>query len=199
MDIQGKKVMILGQDFDNEHNTAAVIEADGENVFKNRTWINLRGVLEKAQIPLDDCFFTNALMGVRQGSRKSSGRSPGFESPAFLETCRRFFLEQVRKQQPRLILVLGWYPVVFLRDLQVSATLYQNWNAVNTITELVKDPTLVSLKNVPFYQTPGINPHVLAMFHPSLRNVNVLKLTRQDFNFFIDTEIQRIKSLYAII
>src|SRR5438132_1116826 len=58
------EVMILGHDF---HSESGYQESLGRG-FESQsqpTWNNLRGVLKRADIPLEDCFFTNVNMGLR--------------------------------------------------------------------------------------------------------------------------------------
>ena len=61
------KYMILGQDYDNVKNYEKVRDSEkqSEVALKNRTWINILVLLEKAGISPKECFFTNALMGLK--------------------------------------------------------------------------------------------------------------------------------------
>jgi hypothetical protein len=105
-------VMVLGQDFHSEDGFWESFR-QGTEVSVTRTvptWQQLLPLLEEAAIPLKQCFFTNAYMGLRQGST-TTGPFPGARDAAFLERCRRFLLRQVEAQQPAMILALGkWVP-----------------------------------------------------------------------------------------
>lgn len=70
------------------------------------TWANLLPLLHEAGIAPEQCFFTNAYMGLREGAG-TTGRFPGSRDEQFVERCRAFFLHQIRAQQPRVVLALG--------------------------------------------------------------------------------------------
>ncbi len=195
----GKTVMILGQDFDNEDNIKPVLERGGEDVKINSTWRNLRAVLKKVEIPLDQCFFTNAVMGVRKENFKNTGPSSGFKNKDFLTGCRKFFIEQIKAQRPSLILVLGWYPVVFLNDISISTALSQKWSTSKSITQVLADEDLSVVQNVQFEGIANFSTTIVVLFHPSLRGVNVAKLSKQEAaNFNVNTEVNRIQSVYSL-
>lgn len=98
-------VMVLGHNFDCETGFAYSLAHAGENL-NGPTWRTLRGVLERAGIAMEACFFTNAYIGLKAGS-KPTGKFPGVRDAAFVRRCQQFLLEQVRIQQPRLLLTLG--------------------------------------------------------------------------------------------
>ena len=80
------------------------------------TWRNLRSTLLRADIALEDCFFTNAYQGLMK-TDSSMGASPGASDAAFVQRCREFFRVQLSVVQPRLVITLGVHVPPFLAPL----------------------------------------------------------------------------------
>ncbi len=99
------EVMVLGQDFGKREDYREALRI-GHELDTATTWRHLCPLLRDARIPPECCFFTNAYMGLRTG-RSSTGPSPGTKHEGFRQWCQSFLREQVAKQKPRLILVLG--------------------------------------------------------------------------------------------
>ncbi|HEX8034436.1 MAG TPA: hypothetical protein VF510_11340, partial [Ktedonobacterales bacterium] len=59
-------VMVLGHNFDCETGFAASLHRGGENL-NGPTWRTICSVLRQAGIALEQCFFTNAYMGLNAG------------------------------------------------------------------------------------------------------------------------------------
>lgn len=101
--------MVLGQDYDNEENFKKVrcLKTQSELENHNRTWLNLINILGKET--LSECFFTNAIMGLRKGKEKNTGRSKAFAkgNEEFLKQNMAFFKEQLNAVQPQTIICLG--------------------------------------------------------------------------------------------
>jgi hypothetical protein len=66
-------------------------------------WRILLEYLQAAMISPDECFFTNALMGLKPGSALK--RMPTVAG--YLEQCRSFLLRQIEIVAPRAIIALG--------------------------------------------------------------------------------------------
>ena len=99
------EVMVLGQDFGKKTDYQKVLRI-GHELDTSTTWRHLCPLLRDARIAPECCFFTNAYMGLRTG-RSSTGPSPGTKHEGFRKWCQSFLREQIAKQKPRLILVLG--------------------------------------------------------------------------------------------
>ena len=80
------------------------------------TWRNLKSTLERADIALEDCFFTNAYQGLMD-TTSSMGAFPGAKDEAFVERCRAFFRVQLSVCAPRLVITLGVHVPPFLAPL----------------------------------------------------------------------------------
>ncbi len=79
-------------------------------------WRNLKSTLERANIALEDCFFTNAYQGLME-TESSMGASPGASDANFVERCREFFRVQLSVVQPRLVVTLGVHVPEFLAPM----------------------------------------------------------------------------------
>ncbi len=160
-------VMVLGHNFDCETGFAASRHRDSENL-NGPTWRTIRSVLVQASITLEQCFFTNAYMGLKAGS-EPTGIFPGARDSDFVRRCQRFLLEQLRLLQPGLLLTLGKEvpPVVapLAPELRVA------WMGLRTLQEM--DQRGVALLDaVRFPDVPHVTT-VVALTHPANRAPNV--------------------------
>jgi uracil-DNA glycosylase len=158
--------MILGHDF---HSEAGYEESlrNGMESESQPTWENLTKVLRRAKISPEDCFFTNAYLGLRKGT-KTTGPFPGRLHPGFCEYCKSFLLTQISTQRPTLIITLGVYVPEFLAPL--SPQLHQ-WSTKRGLKHL---DTIGPVKTrVTFEQLPGFATTVVALTHPSMRGSNL--------------------------
>ena len=165
-------VMVLGHDFHSVDGYKWARQHVVENL-NNPTWRNVRALLALAEIPLQQCFFTNVYMGLRQGEA-TTGRFPGAASPAFVQRCRDFFLMQIRLQQPALVLALGSHVPPFLATL---APQLSSWASPGGFRQRDADRTSLQA-NVQFVDE--CQPCVVAsVLHPSLRPSNVRRRSWQ--------------------
>jgi hypothetical protein len=156
-------VMVLGHDFHSEVAFARSLEA-GTEVNLSPTWPNLLQFLNEAGIKPEHCFFTNAYMGLRRGS-KTTGRFPGSADRPFVERCRRFFLRQLSVQRPRVILVLGRFVPSFIAPLSPQL---HSWARAQTFAQL--DSASPIFHDVHFMDLPPCS--VVVLTHPCLRRSN---------------------------
>lgn len=162
-------VMVLGHNFDCEDGFAYSLAHEGENL-KGPTWRTLRRVLTQAGIALEACFFTNAYMGLKAGS-EPTGKFPGAQDAAFVSRCQWFLGEQLRVQQPRLLLTLGKEAPLVLTPL--SPALQQAWAGVRTLSEMdAQGSGLVG--PIQFTEMPYPTV-VVALTHPANRVPNVAR------------------------
>jgi len=166
-------IMILGHDFHSRAAFERSFEAGGEVTDGPRstyrtgsTWRNLLPLLEKAGIRPEECFFTNAYMGLREGDA-TTGRFPGSRDPQFVARCQRFFITQLRAQQPSIILALGAWVPQFLAPLSAQLSKWRDQRSLDAIDDA--GPV------VPGTRFDGYDREcvVVALTHPSLRGPNV--------------------------
>ena len=80
----------------------------GSENLRSPTWRQLVEFLARVPIALEQCFFTNAYMGLRAGAG-TTGKFPGAASAPFVQASREFLLAQIAVQRPALILARGNY------------------------------------------------------------------------------------------
>ena len=159
-------VMVLGQDFYSEESFAQLLAA-GANAPKSATWHRLLELLNDVGISLDRCFFTNAYMGLRQGSG-NTGRFPGSRDPAFVDRCRKFLLRQLSTQKPSVVLALGSFVPLFLAPLSPQL---RQWESARTLTAVdIAGPVA---HEVTFSGSDAPACSIVALTHPSMRGSNV--------------------------
>jgi len=95
-------VMVLGNNFGCWEDFQLSV-ARGREDPDGDTWKPLLALLGGA-IDLQECFFTNAYVGIIEGDRNSAQMS---KTPIFRKTCRLFLTEQIRTLRPRLIMAMG--------------------------------------------------------------------------------------------
>lgn len=69
------------------------------------TWRGLYSLLDVAGVPLQQMFFTNVFVGLKEGA--STGPFTNAWTPEFRSWCRDFLRHQVLTMRPRVTLVLG--------------------------------------------------------------------------------------------
>jgi hypothetical protein len=164
--IADKNIMILGQDFDCEDNYANTLKIGHEDIVRNPTWRNLLSFLTDVGIGHDQCFYTNAILGIRLGD-KGTGKSPAFKDEGFIKECQKFFLYQVEVQKPKAILVLGKHVAEFIAPLSVDLSCWKRIESYEALDQRGKQ----IVKNATFDN--GIKSNLVLLTHPSFRNSNI--------------------------
>ena len=160
-------VMILGQDFHSESGYRRSLAAGSESL-SSPTWRNLLPVLTGAGIAPEQCFFTNAYMGLRAGNR-ATGRFPGARDPDFVERCRRFLGVQIQAQRPRLVVTLGMHAPAMLAPLSAQLTA---WRGAANLAAIDSAWASVVI-GARFDSASDRDAVVVALTHPSQRRLNV--------------------------
>lgn len=164
--LRDKDIMLLGQDFDTEENFEKARAAGQEDKKKNATWRNLLALLKETNVDPRNCFFTNAIMGVRKEG-KGTGKSPAFKDKEFIEECRELFLKQLKVQRPKAVFVLGLQVIKFLAGTSAELA---SWEKVKNFKSFDDGGNQVK-RDVKFNN--GVIANIVVLTHPSLRNVNV--------------------------
>jgi hypothetical protein len=114
-------VMVLGHNFDSEAGFSASVTR-GKEKLTTGTWGRLLKLLGGAEVPVAQCFFTNAFMGLCEGddSFDYRGRAHG----AFRMACSAFLRAQIEFQRPRLILTLGRHVPPILAELSPELSVW---------------------------------------------------------------------------
>ena len=159
-------VMVLGHDFYSEAGYRRFVANRGEST-KGPTWRNLLALLARVDIGPEQCFFTNAYMGLRAGSQ-NTGRFPGAKDPGFVDRCRAFLAEGLRAQSPRLVLTLGSHVPAVLAPLSEDLAPWLKVASLKALDEAGRPL-------VPDARFPqGLRATVAALVHPSIRWASVL-------------------------
>lgn len=124
------RITIVGRDFDPRANFDMAMEGEarGTSAGESRdiTGKTLLRILESARIPPQDCFFTNAFMGLRSGGGNTGGMA-WHRNAAFRSECIAFFAYQLDAVRPALILALRMHAAQFLGEC--ADNLGENWRA----------------------------------------------------------------------
>ncbi len=161
-------VMVLGHDFYSEAGYRRFLANRGEST-KGPTWRNLLALLDRVAVGPEQCFFTNAYMGLRAGSQ-NTGRFPGARDHGFVERCRMFLGAQIRAQKPRLIITLGSHVPAVLAPLSEDLAPWRGRASLKAL-DATGYPLIPSAR---FPSTPGLRATVAALVHPSIRWASVL-------------------------
>jgi hypothetical protein len=94
-------VMFVGHNFDSARAYAVSKKRGGE--AQSPFWRNLLAYLSHAGLEPGECFFSNALMGLKPGS--ATGAMPS--TPAYKDECQAFLRELIRIVNPSLVVSLG--------------------------------------------------------------------------------------------
>jgi uracil-DNA glycosylase len=107
-------VMVLGHNFSTVKYYEGLRATGRENLNKD-TWGKLLPFLAECGISVEECFFTNALMGLMR-TKSNVGSVSGHEEVDFRKHCRRVFRATLCRQRPRLLLVLGKPAIRFVAE-----------------------------------------------------------------------------------
>jgi hypothetical protein len=180
-------IMVLGHDFH------SVVEYEGslnrgKEDLKAPTWRNLLKLLEDAEVPREQCFFTNFFMGLRAGTA-TTGVFPGRKDARFVAECSAFFLTQLRHMKPRGILVLGSEVPSLIAPL---APQLSPW--IGACLGDIDRQHAALRRGVQF--TPDVPPcTVVSLIHPSLRHANLRHRTKALGRDAHAVEVEMLRSL----
>ncbi len=103
--------MFVGHNFDSQRAFQRSLLRKGE--ASGQFWKFLLAMLEAAQLRPEECFFTNALMGLKPGS--ATGPMP--RVPGYLEQCGMYLRQQATIVQALCAVALGTHAAGFVREL----------------------------------------------------------------------------------
>jgi len=179
--LSNTSIMVLGQDFDSEKNYKISLEKGQEDINKNPTWRNLCLFLTAIGKSPEDCFFTNAIMGIRK-SDVSTGKSPAFKDQKFIQDCQKFFLYQIEIQKPKVIFVLGKYVAEFLafstEGFALTSMNLSSWKNIKNFATLDEKGNQIK-KDIIFNN--GIKSSLVILTHPSFRPSNIHRRSFNDY------------------
>lgn len=160
-------VMVLGHNFDSVAGFNYSLHHAGENL-RGPTWRGILGVIDRAGVRRDQCFFTNVYMGLIDGP-SAVGKFPGARDTGFVHRCQSFLAKQISVQQPRVILTLG--KEVLPLVVPLSPELRTAWSTARTLADV--DQMQVAIVYPSHIQNVPTPVAVAALTHPAFRHLNV--------------------------
>ncbi len=158
-----RRVMFVGQDFGCEAYVMRCRKVPDADI-KSGTGLVLHQLIQKSEIPIEECFFTNVLFGVRVG-KTNIGRSPGWKSQDFLKRCTDALLLQIDVVQPWAIICLGGAaPELLVRIFDEC----QPW-----IEKTFKEIDQSGQQLITVARPVGSVSTLAILVHPSFRRLNV--------------------------
>jgi hypothetical protein len=110
-----QSAMFVGHNFDKVKGYERSLQR-GIEAINGTTWRKLREYIAFAELRSEECFFTNALMGLQP----ENSLGPLKTTDRFRAECREFLREQIRIVQPRAIISLGPVAAEDLRGLSIT-------------------------------------------------------------------------------
>ena len=163
------KVMVLGHDFGNEDGQEEALAKPRKNL-KSPAWRNLLWLLQEVNISPQDCFFTNAFMGLRSGNANATGRFPGARCAGFVQRCQTFLAFQIATQKPRLILALGVHVPSVMAPLSRDLSGWEKCRNFRGLDQLNQ----ALIPSVDFGDDIGVKSAIVALTHSSMWHRNVV-------------------------
>jgi uracil-DNA glycosylase len=160
--LKSRKLLFVGQDWGCEDNLVP-LTGDKDNDIKVGTGKILLELLTKAKIPFQECFFTNALFGVRSGET-NTGRAPGWNHPKFIGQCVKALLAQIDTLRPSGIVCLGLHAPALLSLLMPECEAWNSAGSYKTIDE-------AGCGVLDIQSRPGVKVAAI-LLHPSFRRPN---------------------------
>jgi hypothetical protein len=159
-------ILILGNDFgcldNSDPRSPGFLQCLGLGFEDPPTW-KIKDTLRKAGIQGELCFFTNAYLGLRTGT-KTTGESPGAKNKPFKAMSREFFRYQLEVQKPRLIVCLGHEPRRFLAPVLLHDR--HIWNREMSFPNLDRQCDQI-LRGSLRIAEEQVSPVIVVIAHPS--------------------------------
>lgn len=133
-------ILFIGHNFDGTESKAnAKEDTDRIDELTSSTWFGMAALLGNLRLRLDsnECFFTNALMGMRMGAAAGTVRG----DRCYYLQCQAFLRLQIRWTKPRVVVVLG--PKTLSRFRAISPELRAAWANLHTLKAIDRAGTAV--------------------------------------------------------
>ena len=113
------RLMFVGQDWGCKKDLEDLKKTETDIInydISSATGKNLKELLGKIPIPLEYCFFTNVIFGVRD-RETNTGNSPAWENKDFRKKCEEALRKQIEVIKPEGIVCLGLVAPRILKEL----------------------------------------------------------------------------------
>lgn len=182
--------MFVGQDWGGVANLDE-LKANKDADMKSATARNLRTLLEAAGIRLEECFFTNALFGIRSEGEKITGRSPGWKHKRFRQQCEEALIIQIEKIEPKAIVCLGRDAPDLLVQIVEKC---RPWKTAKNFVKIDANGFALILLNPPVHRLIA----AAILLHPSYRHANAKHRIFEKTTGH-DAEVNILKALWKVI
>ena len=160
-----KSILVLGQDQDNETGFKTSLKNKSES--HTATLRNMSELFKEANVNLEDCFFTNCVMGIRINAKRNVGKSPGLMDQEFLRQNLKYLKRQIQIIKPDSIIILGLIPLKFLslisNELRLKTIFLESFKEIDS-------KKCGFMREINFEEIGKVNVAVLV--HPSHRKRN---------------------------
>jgi len=156
------KILVLGQDFSTLKEYEKILSENSDDL-SSPTWKNLINLFNQVGINLEDCFFSNAFMGLRK-TESMTGKFPGYKDKNFVARNLNFLTFQIETIKPKVIITLGKFAADMLFNL--APNYLKAWDKYSAL----RLPDVGFITDVTFGE---IKCDCVALEHPSMRNSNV--------------------------
>jgi len=176
-----KKIMIIGQDWgpfsemqkfnglllDDRSNWEEIIDLEKSNTKKMLEYYIKTS--SNNEYSLDDTFITNAIMCARSGDNY---RGNNIDLKNSTMNCSKYLLEQIKIVKPKVILTLGYYPLLSLSNIF-------NFKIDKTLKE--------AISNTPEFFVEGFI--IIPLYHPvaQIRNSEQLEQYKRIWKYIKKT------------
>jgi hypothetical protein len=161
--VKPRKMLFVGQDWGCEDNLVLLTSYEDSDI-KSGTGKILLELLDEAKLPLQECFFTNALFGVRSG-KTNTGLSPGWNHPKFVGQCAKALLAQIETLRPSGIVCLGLHAPKLLAHLMPECNAWKSAKSFSAIDNA--NNAVLRIQSLPGVKVAAI------LLHPSFRRSNL--------------------------
>lgn len=156
-------VLVLGHNFGNEKDYEAV-KRHGSEFDTNATWRQLRPLLSDGGIAIDDCFFSNVLMGA-MNSETSIGSIDEHRDALFREDCATLLKATIDLQLPTVIVVLGLFALRFVGEKLEPLSSWRKIASYRAVDTSIDGP----IREMSY---GGRRVLAVALVHPSFGHLN---------------------------
>lgn len=152
-----KRFMFFGTDF-GPLSYQQGLERTGGEPKTNETIRFLRAIVERANIPLDACFLTNAVLCMRLGDSATDTFSIWERYPDYVAACAQWHRAFIAETRPKLVALMG-LPHLKVFGPILFPELSSHWAGLRTLADVFNASKETLRLNV--------GTQVLLMHHPS--------------------------------
>jgi hypothetical protein len=171
-------VLVLGNDWGNERQRNERLTATQPHPSERA----IRSIIENGDFDLNDCFFGNSYLALRQGDAKTMGRCAMHDDPEFVRQCLAFWQEFIQFHKVHTIITFGVVAAWFAGQLFSGHSL--------------KDaPQSIGIKDLPAEVQRIEGRTYVHLVHPVMRHLNI-KRREQNLARYDNSELAYLKAAH---